>query len=116
GRPTLLVGTDIPALLASDFPIKSTAPARPFDPQTDVLISAPLSGRTGWRAGDDIALDSPTGRTSVHVHAIFYDFGNERGQLLMTRSTYAAAWNDQRITSLHVRLKPGSDPETTAPR
>jgi putative ABC transport system permease protein len=115
GRPTLLVGTDIPALLASNFPIKSTEPARPFNPQTDILISEPLSGRTRWRAGDDISLESPTGHNTFHVHAIFYDFGNERGQLLMNRQTYAAVWRDERVTSLHVRLKPGNDPETIAP-
>jgi putative ABC transport system permease protein len=115
-RPTLLVGTDVNALLTSNFPIKAIERHRPFNPQSDVLISEPLAGRTKWSAGDEIELNSPSGQEHFHVHAVFYDFGNERGQLLMDRQTYAAAWRDDRITSLHVRLKPGHDPEAIAPR
>ncbi|MDB5319401.1 MAG: hypothetical protein JWN40_1032 [Phycisphaerales bacterium] len=116
GRPTLLVGTDVATLLASNFPIKATERNRAFNPQTDLLVSEPLTGRTNWNAGDDIDLPTPSGQKRFHVHATFYDFGNERGQLLMDRHSYAAAWLDNRITSLHVRLKPSNDPETIAPR
>ena len=48
------------------------------------------------------------------MHAVFYDFGNERGQIVLDRGTYAAAWGDDRITSLQVRLAAGSDPEAVA--
>jgi putative ABC transport system permease protein len=116
GRPTLLVGSDVASLLTSSFPVKATERNRPFNPQTDVLVSEPLTGRTNWSPGDDINLSTPSGLKRFHVHATFYDFGNERGQLLMDRQTYAAAWLDTRITSLHVRLKPGNDPESIAPR
>ncbi|HUR54701.1 MAG TPA: ABC transporter permease [Gemmataceae bacterium] len=116
GKPTLLVGTDVGELLTSNFPVTSVEQGRAFNPATDVLVSEPLSGRTGWSAGDAIDVDSPTGRQKFHVHGVFFDFGNERGQLLMDRRTYAAAWNDPGVTSLHVRLKPGSDPEALAPQ
>lgn len=116
GRPTLLVGTDVRELLASNFPIKSAEAGREFDPRTDVIISEPLAGRTKWAAGDTIGLETPSGRRNFHVHAIFFDFGNERGQLLIDRQTYAAAWRDDRVTSLHVRLKSGNDPEAVAAR
>jgi putative ABC transport system permease protein len=116
GRPTQLLGTDLPHLLANNFPIKSADPSRPFDPTTDVLVSEPLAGRTGWRAGDAIDLDTPTGRRRFHVHAIYYDFGNERGQLLLDRRAYAAAWRDEQLTAVHVRTKPNVDPDATAQR
>jgi putative ABC transport system permease protein len=116
GRPTLLVGTDVAHLLASNFPVKSLEPGRPFEPKTDCLVSEPLSGRTGWKSGDDITLNTPTGPLKLHVHAVFFDFGNERGQLLLNRPLYAAAWRDDRVTSVHVRLKPGHDPEAVAPK
>jgi putative ABC transport system permease protein len=115
GRPTLLVGTDVGHLLANNFPIKSAERGRAFDPRTDVLVSEPLSGRTKWAAGDTIELETPTGRKAFRVHAVFYDFGNERGQLLLDRGTYAVAWGDDRLTSLHVRLMAGEDPEAIAP-
>jgi putative ABC transport system permease protein len=114
GKPTLLLGTDVQHLLASNFPIKSLERGHSFDPARDVLVSEPLSGRTGWKAGDTIDLDTPTGPKPFHVHAVFYDFGNERGQLVLDRHTYAGAWNDDRLTSLHIRLKPGNDPESIA--
>ena len=116
GRPTLLVGTDVGHLLANDFPIKSAERGRSFDPRTDLLISEPLSGRTKWAAGDTIELDTPTGRKPFHVYAVFYDFGNERGQIMLDRRTYAAAWDDDALTSIHVRITPGAVPEGVAPR
>jgi putative ABC transport system permease protein len=114
GKSALLVGTDVGELLAANFPIKAMEGGRAFEPEADVLISEPLAGRTKWNAGDTIELETPSGRRSFHVHAVFFDFGNERGQLLMDRRTYAATWKDETITSLHIRLKPGNDPEALA--
>jgi putative ABC transport system permease protein len=116
GKPTLVVGTDVAHLLASNFPVKTVERGRAFDPRNDAMISEPLAGRTGWKAGDTVAIETPTGPRQFHVHGVFYDFGNERGQLLLDRPTYAAAWNDMQVTSLHVRLKPGNDPEAFASR
>jgi putative ABC transport system permease protein len=116
GKPILLLATDVQALLGASFPIKSVQGNRAFDAAADVLISEPLAGRTGWAAGDDVELEAPTGRRRFHVHAVFYDFGNERGQILIDRRTYARLWNDQRLTAVHVRLKPGANPEEVAPR
>jgi putative ABC transport system permease protein len=114
GKPTLLVGTDVAHLLASNFPVKTLEAGRAFDPRADALISEPLAGRTGWRAGDSVEVETPTGPRRFHLHGVFYDFGNERGQLLLDRRTYAAAWNDPSVTSLHVRVKPGNNPEALA--
>jgi putative ABC transport system permease protein len=106
GKSTMLVATDMAELLGGRFPIKSVeGGGRTFDPARDVLISEPLAGRMNLSAGDDIALDTPTGRRTFHVHAVFFDFGSERGQVIVDRPTYAAAWRDPTITSLHVRLK-----------
>jgi putative ABC transport system permease protein len=115
-KPILLLATDVPALLSANFPIKAAEGKRSFDRMNDVLISEPLAGRTGWAAGDNIELDTPTGRRHFHVHAVFYDFGNERGQMLIDRPTYAESWRDERLTAVHVRLKPGFDPAEVAPR
>jgi putative ABC transport system permease protein len=118
GRPTMLVATDVAELLSGRFPIKSIeGGGRAFDAARDCLISEPLAGRMNWSAGDQIALETPTGRRTFHVHAVFFDFGSQRGQVILDGPTYAAAWRDPTITSLHVRLKGGNgDPGAVAAR
>jgi putative ABC transport system permease protein len=109
GKSTLLTGTEITDLLKT-LPMKSLADAGAvFDPQRDALVSEPLAGRMRLSAGDSLGVPSPTGVHRFHVFGIFYDFGTERGQLMIERSTYAADWRDEKINSLHVNLKPGFD-------
>jgi putative ABC transport system permease protein len=120
GKPTMLVGTDVAELLSDtggrkSLPIKSKI-AAPFDPADDVLISEPLAGRARVGAGGSIELQSPTGPHRFTVYAVFFDFGSERGQVMLDRRTYAADWKDPSISSLHVRLRPGLDPEQVAGR
>ena len=114
GKPTMLVGTDVAEVLKT-LPMKSLARAgAAFDPAHDALESEPLAGRTRVPAGGTITVDSPTGPHAFHVYGIFYDFGTERGQLMLDRPTYAADWRDDRITSLHVALLPGQDRNAVA--
>jgi putative ABC transport system permease protein len=116
GKPILLVGTDINALLAT-LPIKVELHGRgSFDPATDALISEPLAGRAKLGLGDSLEMNTPAGIRHFRVFAIFYDFGSERGQIMLDRHTYASNWRDGSISSLHVRLLPGSDRRETAAR
>jgi putative ABC transport system permease protein len=82
---------------------------QPFDPAKDVMISEPLSGWSRLGVGNMIELNAPTGNQRYRVFGVFFDFGSERGQVMIDRHTYAAAWNDDSINSLHVWLKPGYD-------
>ncbi len=117
GKSILLTATDVADLMANhSLPMKQSGIGRPFDPGRDALISEPLAGRTKLKIGDPIELASPTGRHRFTVYAIFFDFGSERGQVMLDRHTYAARWNDAGINSLHVRLQPGTDPEILAAR
>ncbi len=114
GKATMLIGTDVAEVLRT-LPMKSVGEAgRPFDPARDALVSEPLAGRTHAAAGDTLTVDSPTGPHAFHVWGVYYDFGTERGQLMLDRRTYAADWRDDRITSLHVSLVPGSDRNAVA--
>lgn len=107
GKSTLLFATDIPNVLKT-LPMKSRMNARQqFDPSKDVLVSEPLQGRTGLAPGGTLSLDTPTGKHRFFVYGIFYDFGTERGQLMIDRQTYMRDWKDTAISSLHVTLKPG---------
>jgi putative ABC transport system permease protein len=109
GKSTLLSGTDVAAVMKT-LPMKSLAASHArFDPAKDALVSEPLAGRTHLSAGDSFVIQSPTGPHRFHVYGIFYDFGTERGQLMLSRKTYAADWRDDQISSLHVTLEPGVD-------
>jgi putative ABC transport system permease protein len=117
GKSIMLTGTDAGDLLATGaLPIKHLASGRAFNPVTDAMISEPLAGRTKLGVGDTLEMGSPTGPKRFFIYAIFYDFGSERGQVMLDRHTYAAGWRDDEINSLHVQLKPGVDPEALAAR
>jgi putative ABC transport system permease protein len=114
GKSTLLVGTDVNEVLKT-LPMKSRSDAHAaFDPAKDALISEPLAGRMHISAGDSVTVDSPTGEHAFHAFGIFYDFGTERGQMMLARSTFAADWQDDRLNSLQIELNPGTDRRTTS--
>ena len=115
GKSILLSATDVGDLLRNhSLPMKQSESRRPFDPAHDVMISEPLAGRTQLKIGDSIDLPSPTGLHRLNVYAIFFDFGSERGQVMLDRHTYATGWKDDGINSLHVRVNPGVNPERLA--
>ncbi|HTW93833.1 MAG TPA: FtsX-like permease family protein [Tepidisphaeraceae bacterium] len=115
GEPTQLMATDLSDLL-QHVQIKSIATGQDPDWQQDILISEPLSVRMDLRVGDTLALASPTGLLNFRVFGIVYDFGSEHGQILMNYSTYGGDWDDPNMTSLHVKLLPGVDPDALAAR
>jgi putative ABC transport system permease protein len=116
GKPILLVGTDVIELLPT-LPMKTKLSGQgTFDPATDALITEPLAGRTKLGLGDSLDMDTPAGPRQFRVFGIFYDFGSERGQIMLDRRTYAADWRDDTVSSLHVRLLAGIDRRATAAR
>jgi putative ABC transport system permease protein len=109
GKPTLLTGTDVDEVIKT-LPMKQVASSSAvFDPANDALVSEPLAGRLHVAAGQTIDLTSPTGLHRFHIFGIFYDFGTERGQVMLDRQTFATDWKDDRINSLQIELQPGFD-------
>jgi putative ABC transport system permease protein len=107
GQPTQLTGADV-SLELPHLPMKQRMPGS-FDPQRQAVISEPLAGRLKLSAGDTLALNTPTGRQQFVIYGIFYDFGNEHGQVMLDSPVLAADWLDQNINDLHVTLRPGFD-------
>lgn len=114
GKTVWIIGSDVRHLL-NTLPIKSELRRDgPFDPNSNAMISEPLAGRAGLHTGDTFEMDTPTGPRHFRVYGIFYDFGSERGQIMLDRRTYASAWKDDSISALHIRLAPGIDRAATA--
>jgi putative ABC transport system permease protein len=114
GRSTALVGTNVREVMRT-LPMKTALGSRArFDPAGDLLISEPLAGRTRLRAGDIVTLPTPGGQRRFRVFGVFFDFGNERGQIMLDGATLASAWNDRQVNSMHVTLFPGLDADKIA--
>ncbi len=78
----------------------------------EVLISEPLALRHNLKAGDTLTLRSALGPRSFRIAGVFYDYGTDRGVVMMDIALYQAEWNDDGISSLALYINPGSDIDT----
>jgi putative ABC transport system permease protein len=76
-----------------------------------VLVSEPLAYKHHVRAGDRIALPLGGRLTNFRIIDIFYDYGNERGYILMDRATMLKYLPDPAPSNLAVYLIPGANLE-----
>lgn len=56
-------------------------------------------------------LYTPQGEKSFPVAGVFHDYSSSEGSLLMWRDLYQQIWDDYEVTSIGLRLPPGSDPD-----
>jgi putative ABC transport system permease protein len=118
GLPTTLGGTDLAAqnLRGGFMWIEPPASAAVFDPEQNAgtaLVSESFGERFRVRRGDSLSVPTPLGPQRLTVAAVFADFGNERGTILVERR-HAVRWfgGDEHATSLSLDLVPGVQPET----
>ncbi|MHB8112516.1 MAG: ABC transporter permease [Bellilinea sp.] len=76
-----------------------------------VLLSEPLANRLNLSVGDSISLYTPEGERNFPVAAIFYDYASSQGSLLIWMEQYRQIWGDTAVTSIGLRLPPGSNPD-----
>jgi len=71
-----------------------------------VVISESFAIKHSKKVGDSVFLPTPKGLSQFNVAAIYYDYSNDRGVLVMDQSTFARHFGDQRPTSLAIYLHP----------
>jgi putative ABC transport system permease protein len=76
---------------------------------TNVLITEPFATRFGAKAGDEIAVDTPSGRTRFHVAAVYNDYSSDAGVILVDSRTFARLFHDDSLNSLAIYAAPGAD-------
>ena len=90
-------------------------PAEALDPARNsglAFASESFAERFRIRVGDTVAVPTPAGRQNLRVAALFADYGNERGSLLVDR-VHAVRWfSDDHATSLALDLVPGASPDS----
>jgi putative ABC transport system permease protein len=76
---------------------------------TNVLVTEPFSTRFGAKEGDTIAFETPSGRTTFHVAAVYNDYSSDSGVILVDTRTFARLFHDDSVNSLAIYAAPGAD-------
>ncbi len=70
-----------------------------------VLVSEPYAYRHGVGAGDQLRLFTAAGWRSFTVGGVIFDYGSDRGMLVLHQPLYAQLWNDPGISALGIGLE-----------
>ena len=81
-----------------------------------MLVSEPFAYKHHVRAGDRITLPLGGKLASFRIIDIFYDYGNERGYILLDRATMLKYLPDPAPSNLAVYLAPGREPRDRCAR
>jgi putative ABC transport system permease protein len=84
-----------------------------FDRGELLLVSEPLATRHGLAPGNRLRLETLQGARELPIGAVFQDYGNPQGMLLLQGDRYAAWWDDPRTDTLGVLLDPAQPRQET---
>ena len=73
-----------------------------------MIVSESFTRRFGVRDGDMLSLPTPQGARQFAVAGTFYDYTRDQGLVYMSQATFLPIWNDDRVHSVAVYLKPGA--------
>lgn len=125
GRPTFLGAGDMAVQAArgglilaagGPFPEPLLTLRRGGTEDPGVLASETFARHFGVRVGDVLTIPVPGGSRQATVRGILSDYGNERGSLILDRPVFLAWFQDPRVASVALYLRPGESPDTVASR
>lgn len=80
------------------------------------MASETFSRRFGVQVGDGLDIPTPEGPRHLRIRAIYADYGNERGSLIVDRPVFQTWFKDDRVASVALYLKAGEDRGAVAQR
>ncbi len=83
--------------------------ARTLPGTTGVLISDPFATKFHLGRGDAFVLETPAGRTTFRVAAIYNDYSSDAGIVLMDSRTFERLYHDDSVNSIAVYAKADTD-------
>ena len=95
----------------SSIPLISGNPAKVW-PQFErgaIVVSEPLAWHMQIGTGGRLTLQTGSGPREFAVAGVYREYGNDRGNVLMSRTTYRELWRDDAITAMGLYLAPGTD-------
>ena len=75
--------------------------------QGGVIVSEPLAWRLRLQPGSELNLALPEGAHSFTVVGVYREYGNERGNVVLSLPIYRQLWRDDAVTSAGLYLAPG---------
>ncbi|MFN8006320.1 MAG: FtsX-like permease family protein [Terriglobia bacterium] len=79
--------------------------------QDAVMVSESFSLKFEKHAGDELTLQLPSGESKFRVAAVFFDYSNDRGTVLLDRRSFVSHIGEFRPFSVSLYLKPGVEAE-----
>jgi len=114
GMPVTLAAVDLTARRArrqSDF-FSGRPAAEVLDQlkgKNNVIVSEPFTYKHNVKAGDTITLSLGEAREDFHIVDVHYDYGSERGYILMDREVLLQYLPDPASTNLAIYVAPGAN-------
>jgi putative ABC transport system permease protein len=107
--PLDLNALSIPAASRSAFRFTQGDPGRAWEQVENgaVLISEPLAWRLSLAPGRTLTLTTADGPRAFTVAGVYREYGNDRGEALMSLQVYRRLFHDQGIGALGIYLAPG---------
>jgi putative ABC transport system permease protein len=95
----------------TSIPIIQGDPARiwPAFERGAIVVSEPLAWHLRLGVGGKLTLQTASGPRPFDVVGVYREYGNDRGNVLMSRAAYRELWRDDAITAMGLYLTPGSD-------
>jgi putative ABC transport system permease protein len=75
------------------------------------LVSEPFAYHRGLTVGDQVTMRSNQGDVSFEILGVFFDYGSERGTVMIDRALYDTVYSDSGVTSMGLFLQEGADSE-----
>ncbi len=83
---------------------------RRFYHEQCVLVSESFARRFHVAEGDTLQLPSPAGIEAFPIAGVFYDYTRDQGTVFLSQKNFRNLWHDERVNSLGLYLKKGTDP------
>ena len=87
---------------------------RRFYEEECVLVSESFARRFQVSEKGTLALPSPDGVKKFSIAGVFYDYTRDQGTVFLSAKNFARYWHDDRVNSVALYLKPGTDPSAVA--
>lgn len=106
-QPIELRGIQPHATYSDHWPLLAATPNTwaQLDEQAAVLINEQLARQQGWQIGDWLHLPGSM-QSSFYLAGIYSDYGNPKGQILMSLDTLEQNWPDTQRGSFALRVIP----------
>ena len=74
-----------------------------------LLISKNFAARWGYRSGQILHLDTPSGPLDLPIVGVVEDYRSDKGSIFLDRALYKRYWNDSAVDFVDISLKSGQN-------